>query len=628
MAVAFTVELLLNAVWVDVSAYVRLGSGVLVKHGVSSESGTADPATCSLVWNNRDGRFTPKNTAGPYYPYLKRNTPLRFTVGATARFYGEVSEFPARWNLPGTDVWVPVVASGVLRRLVRANDIRSPLSSGLAGLGANLTGYWSMEDGGGSFATAVPGASALTATGTPEYGTIDLGDASGPVAALNASGAYGTPRASTSTDFFFACYFVIPDGGTVDGAVLVEFTTPGTATRWQITYDASFGVLRLQVYSSSGTLVFNTAMSSGSVSWNGQTGFIRIRAANSGADISFNWRVRFLVPGQYTSTTGWEFAGGYTVPGVNITGSPIGVTVNPNLWALPEVGVGHVTVGDSETMANDTTSLAYFINAYDGETVNARMTRVTTLAGIAFTWVAGPAIDAGVSSTVGRQPDGTALDVLRAAEAADAGGILHDTTSSLGLTYLPRIARYDANLPVLELDYTAGQVSPPLEPTDDDANIRNDVTVTRSGGATGRATDTTSAVNALDYPTGIGSYPYAVTLDLATDTQVPNVAGWLLNQGTVDETRYPQLTIDLVLHPTLVAGANALRPGSRVRVFNLPAWVGDTDVDLHVIGWTEVIGSHSRTMTLNCVPAPPFHVVKLDDVAGFGTIDTANKLAL
>lgn len=630
MAVAWTVELLLNGAWVDITADVRLNPGVAVKVGVGSESGTADPATCSLVVNNRDGRYSPRNAAGPYYGHLSRNTPLRFTVGAASRFYGEVSEFPSRWNLPGTDVWSPLVASGVLRRMVRANAIRSPLDTGVSGLGANLTGYWTMEDGaGGAFGTTVPGASALSVFGTVTPAAIPLGASSDPVAELTAGGAAGTARTSASLDFYVAAYLSVPSAGMPDGTILLQWTTtgtPATGHTWQLCYELG-GTLRLRVYSSIGAVLLNQSLGfvSGLTAL-GRSFFWRIRAQNSGVNVALSTRLRLDgEPSAFVNSDGWESAGGWSVPGTQLSGAPTTITVNPDVLALEGVGIGHIIVGDTYAFLPDssgTPNANLFLTSYAGETVAARLTRVAAVAGVALSLVAG------TTDGVGPQPDGTALDVMRAAEAADTGGILYDSIDALGLAFIPRHARYDATQAELALLYTSGHLSPPLDPTDDDANIRNDVTVTRTGGATARAVDTTSAVNANDYPVGIGAYPHAVTLNVATDLQVPQAAGWLLNLGTVDETRYPQLTVDLVANPGLVAAANALRPGHRVRVSGLPAWMGDTDVDLHAIGWTEVVGSHTRTLTLNCVPAPPFHVVKLDDSTGFGTIDTLNKLAL
>ena len=76
------VELYLNSAWTDVTAYTygRDASPVQVTRGRTSEGGSIERATCSLTFDNRDGRFSPRNPTGPYYGQLGRNTPLRVTV--------------------------------------------------------------------------------------------------------------------------------------------------------------------------------------------------------------------------------------------------------------------------------------------------------------------------------------------------------------------------------------------------------------------------------------------------------------------------------------------------------------------------------------------------------------------
>ncbi|MDQ2622563.1 MAG: hypothetical protein M3Y45_05930, partial [Actinomycetota bacterium] len=65
-----TVELFLDGDWVDISTDVRVDPGPVITFGIKNEAGLADPAQCDLVVNNRDGRYSPRNPAGPYYGHL------------------------------------------------------------------------------------------------------------------------------------------------------------------------------------------------------------------------------------------------------------------------------------------------------------------------------------------------------------------------------------------------------------------------------------------------------------------------------------------------------------------------------------------------------------------------------
>lgn len=113
------VELLVGGTWVDITAYVmqRDGSGgISISRGQPNEASGTDPSRCTFQLNNRDGRFSPRNPASPYFGLIGRNTPLRVSVPSgndkSYRFQGEVAQWPQRWDTTGTDVWVELEAAG------------------------------------------------------------------------------------------------------------------------------------------------------------------------------------------------------------------------------------------------------------------------------------------------------------------------------------------------------------------------------------------------------------------------------------------------------------------------------------------------------------------------------------
>lgn len=220
------VETLLNGTWTDISLYVQQRSDIAIIHGHPNEGQNVTMASMGLMLNNKNGRFTPKNTSSPYYPYLTRNTQIRVSVQRVApptatvsytgyRFWGEVSSWPPRRDLTGKDAYMPLVAAGVIRRLNQGGVMGTPVSryiSRLAGSSVPLA-YWACDDGSGStsFASGVPGGNTMTWTGTPGLASDTAFDGSGPLPQLNGSVWSGTP----------AGYM---DGGSQ------SFTTPGTYT--------------------------------------------------------------------------------------------------------------------------------------------------------------------------------------------------------------------------------------------------------------------------------------------------------------------------------------------------------------------------------------------------------------
>lgn len=610
-----TVEMLLGGVWTNITAYVREDPGVDITFGVQNESATADPATATLLVNNGDGRFTPRNTAGAYYGNLKKNTPLRVTVGANVRFIGEVAEFPPRWEASGADVWVPLTAAGILRRLQHAKSLESTLTTAvlaLAAANANINGYWPIEDSAGStvVASAFPGGYPGFLTGTPAFDAVDLGVGTHEVATWGGARADFVAAAGSSSAFTAGIYVQLPTSGLTGGEELLRVSTAGTAQSWRVLYSpASGGGVFLQVIASDGST--ELLVSSAFTNMNGTTFYLKIEAVQSGGNVS------------------WAFsASGFTTFSGSIAsrtvGAPSAAAIGAGVIPIPAaaaVAIGHLILATSNT-ALFYASFDDGLRGYAGESVNTRLARLAAQWGISI------AVTDAAPNTVehGAQPDGTLLDVLRATEKADAGGILRDSINQIGLAYITRDARYNDNRSQLVLDYASGHLSPPLEPTDDDQNLWNDVKVNRINGSSARAALTSGPLSTAAYPSGAGPYPFEDSYAVAYDAQLPYLAQWILALGTIDETRFPAVTVDLVKNPGLVSTADAIRPGHRLRIENLPAFAGVTNVDLQVLGWKETLTGARRLITFVCAPGSVWlHLFELDD-AVFGLLDQ-NRLA-
>jgi len=104
--------------WEVVTAYVR---GFDINRGRNSEFTTYGPGTVSIALDNRDRRFDPEHTTGPYFGDLNPMVPVRVQVtraGTTwTMFYGFVQGWPTAYNQSNTDAVTNVNAIDATRLL-------------------------------------------------------------------------------------------------------------------------------------------------------------------------------------------------------------------------------------------------------------------------------------------------------------------------------------------------------------------------------------------------------------------------------------------------------------------------------------------------------------------------------
>ena len=225
------VELYIGGSWVNITSYVMVrdnGGNIGIARGRRDEGSTTDHATCRLLLNNRDGRWSPRNPTGPYYGSIGRNQPVRISVpnglgGKSYRFQGEISVWPQSWDPTGNDVWTEVEGSGILRRLSQGPaPTHSTMYDALTGpFSATLLAYWPMEDASGSVTLATPlaGGKAMTYTGSPTLATYQDFLCSDPVPSLSSS-AFTGPVAEYSvtgmTQYQMRFLLAVPTSGFSD----------------------------------------------------------------------------------------------------------------------------------------------------------------------------------------------------------------------------------------------------------------------------------------------------------------------------------------------------------------------------------------------------------------------------
>ncbi|OPC81806.1 hypothetical protein B4N89_13450 [Embleya scabrispora] len=504
------------------------------------------------------------------------------------RFVGEVSAWPARWDVSGRDVWVPLQAAGVLRRLGQG---ASPLDSTLRRRipSRSPLAYWPMEEERDATRAYSPIANVdpLAVDGF-SFAADDTLAGSSALPTINAAASMSatvpTPAVPTGQWCIEFVYFVPADSIPTVGSEIIGWRSAGTAIRWHVT--ARDGEFFLQAFDDAGGLPVNIA-----ILVDGKFGgWVRqqVSVTQNGSDV--DWLIRWdNIGGDAGQLTG-------TYPGDAGAITSIDTVFGAQ---LDKTRIGHLAV-----FATDTTD-AYALadHGFNHETAGARIARLAGEEGITARVYGN--VDDQVS--MGPQRPDTLLTLLQDAADAD-GGVLYEARDTVALCYRPRTSLYNQT-PRLALDYAApGEVAPPLEPVDDDQAVRNDVTVTRAGGSSARAVDTTTPLSTLPPPTGVGRYDEAITLNLADDTQPADHAGWRLHLGTWNEARYPLVHVDLAAAPHLTAAAITLDVGDRLTIAHPPAWLPPDPIDLIAQGYTETIGAYSWDLGLTCTPAGPWTV--------------------
>jgi hypothetical protein len=217
---------------------------------------------------------------------------------------------------------------------------------------------------------------------------------------------------------------------------------------------------------------------------------------------------------------------------------------------------------------------------------------------------------------MGAQPRGTVLDLFRDCETTD-GGILWDGAGP-GLSYTTKRYR-ESPTPKLTLDAAAREVGLPFQPAHDDAYRVNRATAKRRYGASAVFEDATGP---LGYNT-VGRYEDSREFGVNSDTALPQYAGWMVGQGTVEGYRYPRLSLDLVAHPEFLDEWLTIIPGDRVDVLNLsavhPSAPGEP-LALVVEGFEQTIGPRTWTVIMNTSLAQRWAVasVAAETIGGSG----------
>ncbi|MFJ2002187.1 alkaline phosphatase D family protein [Streptomyces chartreusis] len=176
---------------------------------------------------------------------------------------------------------------------------------------------------------------------------------------------------------------------------------------------------------------------------------------------------------------------------------------------------------------------------------------------------------------------------------------------------------------VIALDYSLAHISDPFEPTDDDQRTRNLITAKRENGGeyTYAAEDGPKSVQ--DAPDGAGEYDDSVTVNVASDEQLPDQASWRARLGTIDEDRFPAITVDLRRNPDLAELLAGLNLGDRIVIENPPEELPPDTINQIAEGGTTRLSIERWQAELNASPGAPYTVAQLPapQILSLGTFE-------
>lgn len=562
------------------------------------------------------------------------STGKAWTLGGTAsisnrhtRFEGEISSWPSRWDLSGTDVWVPIQAAGIRRRLGQGvkpldSTLRRRVPSG------NPIAYWPMEESGDTTRaySPLPNVKPLRTLGVDFAADDTLGGA-GPVP--KATGAVGQFTADVPHSANVGWHVEMPIFVPALPASEKEFFrvkvanagTAGVGVEPVVAVVARISTAGIRV---SAINIDNQQL----VSFSNTT-------AQALADFAGKWNRLQL----FTTTDGsstylnlrWvdiQNTGSYWLSRTVITGSPGRPTQVIANFApgIPDVSFGHLAVFDKAgTVAagGAINTTAPGVTIYDGaddgflgEDVVNRMWRVTKEEGVPTQ------IGAFESYTpMGPQRTETLLSLLDRCEDAD-GGMVADSREGRALWFRGRMSLFNQR-PKMVLDYSSGrEVAAPFEPVEDDQGIRNDVTRSRIAGAEYRTVLADGPLSIQAPPLGVGTYDESIEVSVRDDDQLRDLAGWALHLGTWDEARFPLVNVRLHGAPQLIDDVLMVELLDRIDIINPPPEMPPGSIRLMVQGYTEVLSLSTWEIAYNCSPYGPWDVVVTDQETPEGHTDT------
>ncbi len=610
------VALFYDSAYHSVPQEVFVDEQIRIQRGQGAEGAALRPASVKLTFDNATDKYRPTNPMSPLYGRAGRNTPLRVLVDDTVRSVVEATSWAPERTLKAEPPsiehptgqgrsTVAVEAYGLLGRVSQWSE---PLKSAFYRYNVDqygpdgadtLLGYFPLEDPGATrtLFSAVPGAVSQRITNA-SFGSSEHPPGSDPLVELGAGGTLAgtfvqTGLANSGFQVSWTMrYDELPGTGLFG---IVNFTT-STGAIYELLFENGTGFY-LQVGISGGATLISSAFSFGATDFTTEI-MIRIKVTESGGTVSVE--------------TAWvSEADPGTVLGVTHTYA--GTTGYLQSW-----GMNHGSGSDSGTgviyghlmgvsTGADNLLSAARIDAFlghPGELAGTRFLRLLTeldLTGILIgdaddTWPMGP------------QRSDTLVNLLAEIARTD-DAFIFDDVDEIAITMRTRADRYNQT-PALQLTFGV-DVAAPFKEILDDLGTQNPIVMSQRAGGEYETALTTGPMSTQAPPDGAGDNRKRIEVNTDDElTNLPILAGYWLNKGTLQRSRYASVTVDLVANPEHAPACNSLQIGDLITVAGFEA---DT-IALIVIGLLDTIGSHTRRITFTTVPG---------DLYQSGVYDTA-----
>ena len=534
------------------------------------------------------------------------------------RFIGEASRFTPSANLPHTVRQVSVECGDVLRRLQRyVNDLPSALRTATETFGQRA--YWPLEEG------------VLGLVGQPAIGNAPM--------ILNStrdpSKHWGNGDLMPWTTNVVGLYG--PDDY-VEAKFRMDVPNSFWALEWYFTGDQN-SFMRITITTNAGDWVLILDPTGVDGFGNGPGKFTVNSPYGTSTDIYLDnlcngtpRQVMFVVDREPNFIGGSADELGFNLSSAAVGGTGGFVFDTPVETAILGVkfegtgdgnnpaGIGHISLFDYypyDLAHADQFDLRQAAAAgHAGETALERFVRICGERGERFSYVG----DETLSGAMGAQYADPLLTIIGECVDVDNGSLYSlRSYSALALRGSHTLAGQTATV---TLDYSNGEVAEPFAPPDDDQGTLNDYTAKRRNGGEYRYEKTEGPLNVNDPGTAdgaIGRVDGGDTLNPQTDAQLADQAGHRVSLGTVDEARFPNITVNLTAsalqaNPALATQVLDVNIDDLLVIQNATAQLIHEDVRQIARGSSEtILGAHQHVIEFNTTPASPYDVPVLDD---------------
>lgn len=594
-------EIQYDGTWHDLAAddKVLAAAPLRISRGDTAEVAAPRPASVAARLDNRDDMLRPANPESPLYGKAGLNTPMRVAVHDVIRGQVQAStwktdESPSFRAGKGTgSAHVDVDGGGLLQQIGQWKEpLKSPITRHALGL-SSLIGLWPLDDvrDATSLSTLLPGGFPGTFSGDVTLGSdVRPGGATATVL-IGPGGSLAGRMQTAPTAAGYQITFAVRIGATVTATPLELFRwTDSTGRRW--TWEVSATDWLWNVTAPDGTSLSFTAAGHGGTLTDWRR--CRMKVSVVGANVQYE-------PAWYREGESSVFGSTFSFAGT--------VAGQVQEWRVPATtytdGANFSSIYAVDDPAVDLVNSAGAITSFTGhrgERARDRFGRLMNELGLAWNSIGTTAL----SQRMGVQPAAPLMEILKEIRDTE-DGLMFDDIDGVRVLFMLRNARLNQTPVTIDV---AELPARPREVTDD-LGVFNIVTVSQRNGGEASAEDSTGPVGSAIAPTGVGPYEKTIDVNVYDEADLPALAQYWLNRGTVEDPRYPAVTVNLAaMHPSRVAEIEALDVGS---VLEITGYRADP-IRLQVVGYTETIGwPNARSITFTCVPDRQFLVAVYEE---------------